>query len=462
MTYRLEHDSLGDVQVPRAALYGAQTQRAINNFDIGGTPMPQGFIRALASIKKAAAKANMQSTLLDRSRGQAIVAAAQKIEDGAFADQFPVDVYQTGSGTSSNMNMNEVLATLASAEIGTPTHPNDHVNMCQSSNDVVPSALQLSVCIATVDTLFPALEHLQKVLRARATEYADVIKTGRTHLMDAMPIRLDQEVNAWAEQIADARQGIEHSLQRLRRLPIGGTAVGTGINAPKDFGDAVATHLSEASGQTFTSQKGFRNLGSQDAAIAFSGQLNVLTTALMKISNDLRWMNSGPLAGLGEIQLPALQPGSSIMPGKINPVIPEAVAMACAHVTGLHVSITCAGQSGNFQLNVMLPLIANNLLQGVHLLANGAQALADKAIAGMTINADHLQKLLAKNPMLVTALNSRIGYEKGAMVAKTALAEGRTVLEIALEHTDLSREELEDLLDPRQLTERGIPDSRAD
>jgi fumarate hydratase class II len=279
--------------------------------------------------------------------------------------------------------------------------------------------------------------------------------------MDAMPVRLDQEINAWAEQIADAREGIEHALVRLRRLPIGGTAVGTGINAPDDFGETVATQLSTASGQAFSSQKGFRNLGSQDAAIAFSGQLNVLTTALMKISNDLRWMNSGPMAGLGEIQLPALQPGSSIMPGKVNPVIPEAVAMACAQVTGLHVSITCAGQSGNFQLNVMLPLIANNLLQGIHLLANSATALADKAISGMTINADHLEKLLAKNPVLVTALNSRIGYEKGAIVAKTALAEGRTVLEVALEQTDLSREELEDLLDPRQLTERGVPDSGA-
>jgi len=457
MKYRKEHDSLGEVHVPVDALYGAQTQRAIDNFDLGGGAMPGRFITALAALKRTAARVNEASGLLDSERAEAIANAARTVQDGDHAQQFPVDVFQTGSGTSSNMNMNEVLARLASRATALDVHPNDHVNMCQSSNDVIPSALQLSACLAVSEDLYPALTELEEALRRRGEEFSGIVKTGRTHLMDAMPVRLDQEFGSWAGQLRGAREGIEAALVRLRCLPIGGTAVGTGVNAPADFGPAVARGLSAHTGQPFSSQEGFRNLGNQDAAVALSGQLNVLATALMKICNDLRWMNSGPLAGLGEIQLPALQPGSSIMPGKVNPVIPEAVAMICAQVSGLHVAITIAGQSGNFQLNVMLPLLAHNLLQTIELLANGSRALAQRAIAGLSVNEDRMQEALARSPVLVTALNSRIGYEKGAAIAKTALAAGRPVLEVAMQETDLTREELEALLDPRRLTEPGIP-----
>mgnify|MGYP006290173225 CR=1 FL=1 len=415
------------------------------------------FLLALAAIKQAAARVNGRSDLLEADIADAIIAAAGEVLAGRHADQFPVDVFQTGSGTSSNMNMNEVLARRAAQLGNASVHPNDHVNMSQSSNDVVPSALQLSACRATTDTLLPSLRHLEVALNEKAAEVAGVVKTGRTHLMDAMPVRLDQEFRAWAEQLGAAGRGIESALPRLRCLPIGGTAVGTGINAPAGFGAAVAAELSSAPGEPFTAPAGFANLGNQDAAVAFSGQLNVLATALLKLCNDLRWMNSGPLAGLGEITLPALQPGSSIMPGKINPVIPEAVAMACVQVTALHGAITSAGQSGNFQLNVMLPLTADNLLESIKLMANGCRALADRAVSGLTVNRDRLHEQLARNPVLVTALNSRIGYERGAAIAKKALAQGRTVLDVALEDTDIGREELEALLDPARLTERGVP-----
>jgi len=415
------------------------------------------FLLALAAIKKAAARVNERTGLLEHDLAAVIIAAADEVLAGQHAEQFPVDVFQTGSGTSSNMNMNEVLARRATQLGARPVHPNDHVNMSQSSNDVVPSALQLSACSATTQELLPALRALDAALRDKATEVAGIVKTGRTHLMDAMPVRLDQEFHAWAEQLRAAGEGIETALPRLRCLPIGGTAVGTGINAPADFGTAMAGELGRETGEPLTAPTGFSNLGSQDAAVAFSGQLNVLATALLKLCNDLRWMNSGPLAGLGEITLPALQPGSSIMPGKINPVIPEAAAMACVQVTALHGAITSAGQSGNFQLNVMLPLIADNLLECISLLANSCQALADRAIRGTKISADRLAQQLARNPVLVTALNRRIGYERGAAIAKKALAEERTVLEVALEETELGREELEALLDPARLTERGIP-----
>jgi fumarate hydratase class II len=457
MSYRSERDSLGEVRVPEDALYGAQTQRAVDNFRIGDRPMRGPFLLALAEIKKAAAQVNQRCGLLEARLAEAIMAAADEVLAGRHADQFPVDVFQTGSGTSTNMNMNEVLARRASQLGDCSVHPNDHVNMSQSSNDVVPSALQLSACIAARQELLPALRHLDGTLCDKAAEVAGIVKTGRTHLMDAMPLRLDQEFRAWAEQIRSAGEGIEAALPRLRCLPIGGTAVGTGINAPAGFGPAMAAELGQQTGEVLTAPAGFSNLGSQDAAVAFSGQLNVLATALTKLCNDLRWMNSGPLAGLGEITLPALQPGSSIMPGKINPVIPEAVAMACVQVTALHGAITSAGQSGNFQLNVMLPLIADNLLECTRLLSNSCRALADRAISGLTINQERLEAQLARNPVLVTALNRRIGYERGASIAKKALAEGRTVLEVALEETDLDRNELEALLDPARLTEGGIP-----
>ncbi|WP_439101214.1 class II fumarate hydratase [Congregibacter sp.] len=455
--WREERDSLGVVKVPENALWGAQTQRAIDNFSIGGEALPPAFIQSLAAIKAAAASANAELGLLDNAVASALIDAAEQIMQGDYARHFPVDVYQTGSGTSSNMNMNEVLARLASQKIAREVHPNDHVNLGQSSNDVIPSTLQHAVCTVAVKELLPALADLEQGLRARASEFSGVVKTGRTHLMDAMPIRLDQELGAWAADIADARKGVEWSLGRLRQLPIGATAVGTGVNTPREFGPAVARYLSRAADQTFLAQDGFCNLGSQDASVSMSGQLNVVATALLKLSNDLRWMNSGPHSGLSELALPALQPGSSIMPGKVNPVIPEAVAMACIQVSGLHASITAAGQSGNFQLNVMLPLIARNLLEAVTLLARSAGSLNEKAISGFIVNSDHLAERLSHNPILVTALNSHIGYAQGATIMKEVEASQRSVLDVALEKTDLSREQLEALLDPMMLTEPGIP-----
>lgn len=451
---RIETDSLGEVSVPAGALYGAQTQRAVNNFRIGGRPLPGAFIEALLLIKQAAAEVNVELGLLDGDRGAAIAGAAATVLGGAHRDQFPVDVFQTGSGTSSNMNANEVLAKLA----GEGVHPNDHVNLCQSSNDVIPSALQLAACCQSRDRLFPALEHLEETLAERGAAFADVVKTGRTHLMDAMPLRLDQEFGAWRQQLGAAREDLAQGLDALRRLPLGGTAVGTGINAHPEFAARVIARLGERTGQPLSATAGFRNLGSQDAAVAYSGRLNTLSTALLKLCNDLRWMNSGPLSGLGEIQLPALQPGSSIMPGKVNPVIPEAAAMACVQVTGLHTAITLAGQSGNFQLNVMLPLIADNLLTCISLMSGAATDLAELAISGITVNREQLEERLSQNPVLVTALNRRIGYENGASIAKEALSSGRSVLEVALERTDLSRSELEALLDPAALTHGGLGD----
>jgi fumarate hydratase class II len=451
-SHRVEKDSLGEIRVPLHALYGAQTQRALENFDIAGRAMPPAFIRALALIKTEAARSNAGLGLLDEGKARAIVRAATAIAEGGHGEQFPVDVYQTGSGTSSNMNMNEVLARLAAADI----HPNDDVNLCQSSNDVVPSALRIAVACETQGLLL-ALHHLEDTILELAATVGDVVKTGRTHLMDAMPLRLDQELGAWAEQVADARTDIESGLTALLCLPLGGTAVGTGINAHPDFARRVCEGLARQTGLAFCARPGFRNLGAVDAEVAFSGRLNALATALLKISNDLRWMNSGPLCGLGEARLPALQPGSSIMPGKVNPVIPEAAAMACVQVSGLHVATTIAGQSGNFQLNVMLPLVADNLLQGVGLLQRAALSLADRAIADMTFRSEDLRERLSQNPVLVTALNSRIGYERSAEIAREAAHSGRPVIDVALERTSLTRSELERLLDPAALTRGGIP-----
>ncbi len=455
--HRVEHDSMGDVLVPSAALYGAQTQRAVDNFRISGFGMPPHFIHGLAIIKRAAADVNCELGLLDRHIAQAIGDAAREVEQGRHDKQFPVDVFQTGSGTSSNMNVNEVIAHLASERAGCSVHPNDHVNMGQSSNDVVPTAIHLSACIALQSRLLPALAHLQAVIEHRADDCRGVVKTGRTHLMDALPLRLDQELGAWASQVADGTARIQASMGRLQRLAIGGTAIGTGLNAHPEFGRRVAAALAATTGLPFVSSDDhFRDLSSQDSAVEMSGQLNTLAAGLMKISNDLRWMNSGPLAGLGEIQLPALQPGSSIMPGKVNPVIPEAVAMVCAQVTGYHMALTIAGQSGSFQLNVMLPLIAHNLLQSIEILANAVRLLADKAISGFIVHRERLGQALERNPILVTALNAVIGYEKGAEIAKKAYAEGRPVIEVARELTNLSDAELERLLNPADLTEGGI------
>ncbi len=455
--YRVERDSMGELKVPEEALWAAQTQRAVENFPISGQTMPASFIRALGLIKSACAEANLELELLEADQAKAIMGAAARIAANEFDGQFPVDVYQTGSGTSSNMNANEVIARLADPDAKLGIHPNDHVNMGQSSNDVIPTAIQVSACLMTAEHLLPALKHLQSVLLRRADEFAEVVKTGRTHLMDAMPVTLGQELESWAAQIASAQDRLSGTLDRLRRLPQGGTAVGTGINAHPEFGERVAAALVRSTGFEFESSNNpFEGIGTQDLAVELSGQLKTLAVSLMKIGNDLRWMNSGPLAGLGEIELEALQPGSSIMPGKVNPVIPEAVCMVSARVIGNDGTITVAGQSGNFQLNVMLPVVAVSLLESLHLLGNASRLLADRAIATFTVKQERLDEALARNPILVTALNSVIGYEKGAAAAKQAYAEGRPIIDVALEVTDLSREELERLLDPLKLTRGGL------
>ena len=457
-SYRVEHDSMGEIKVPSDALWGAQTQRAVDNFAISGRPMPRAFIRALGLIKGAAASVNQGLGVLDKNRGQAIEAATAEVAAGQHDRHFPLDVFQTGSGTSTNMNANEVIAHLASARSGADkVHPNDHVNMGQSSNDVIPTAIHVSAALEVKEKLLPALKHLAETIEAKSKETAKVVKTGRTHLMDAMPVTLGQELSGWAMQVRHGMARVEATAPRLNALALGGTAVGTGINAHPEFGRRVAAELAKRTGVAFkTSDNYFESLSSQDAAVELSGQLKTVAVSLMKIANDLRWMNSGPLAGLGEIALPALQPGSSIMPGKVNPVIPEATAMVAAQVIGNDMCITVAGQSGNFQLNVMLPVIARNLLESIELLANVARALADDSIKGFTVNEERLQEALGKNPILVTALNSVIGYEKGAAIAKQAYKQKRPILEVAKEMTDLSEARLKELLDPAGLTQGGI------
>jgi fumarate hydratase class II len=455
-TYRTERDSMGELRVPADALYGAQTQRAVDNFPISGLAMPREFIRALGLVKAAAAEANARLGYLKPRQARAIRKAADRVAAGEVDAHFPIDVFQTGSGTSSNMNANEVIAHLCAAA-GTRVHPNDHVNYGQSSNDVIPTAIQVSATLASSERLLPALKHLRKVIDKRARELRNVAKTGRTHLMDAMPVTFGQECACWSAQIGSCIERIEDALKRMRRLPQGGTAVGTGINADPRFGAAVAVELKKLTGVKFESASNlFEGIASQDAAVELSGQLKTLAVALMKIANDLRWMNSGPLAGLGEIELPALQPGSSIMPGKVNPVIPEATAMVAAQVIGNDATITVGGQAGNFQLNVMLPVIAYNLLQSIDLLANVSRLLADDAIAGFKVNKARIREALDRNPILVTALNPVIGYEKGAATAKQAYKEQRPILDVALETTGLSKAELKQLLDPLALTRGGI------
>jgi fumarate hydratase class II len=456
--FRLERDSMGELRVPAGALWGAQTQRAIQNFPISGLRMPRGFIRALGLVKWAAAGANLELGELDRVRAFAIQKAALEVAEGRYDEQFPVDVFQTGSGTSSNMNANEVIAHLATQLAGgTQVHPNDHVNRSQSSNDVVPTAIHLGVALAIAEQLLPALKELSDTIARKAADVGDAVKTGRTHLMDAMPLKLGQEMGAWRTQVDDAVARLHSSRPRLHCLAQGGTAVGTGVNAPPEFAAKVAALLSTQTGLDLRpSRDFFAALSSQDTAVEVSGQLRTLAVSLMKIANDLRWMNSGPLAGLGEVSLPALQPGSSIMPGKVNPVVPEAVAMAAAQVIGNDVTVTVAGQSGNFQLNVMLPVIAYNLLQSVELLAAASRTLARSAIAGFGVNLRQLNAALERNPMLVTALNPVIGYDLAAAIAKRAYAEGRPVREVAAEMTGLDDDKLARLLDPAALTRGGV------
>lgn len=455
--YRTERDSMGELQVPAEALYGVQTQRAVDNFPVSGLPMPRPFIRALGLIKAACAEANREISGLDDAVADAIIAAAREVEAGEHDAHFPVDVFQTGSGTSSNMNANEVIARLATAKAGQTVHPNDHVNMGQSSNDVIPTAIHVSAALEVRERLIPALDELAGIIEARASKLTATVKTGRTHLMDAMPVTLGQELGGWAAQVRSGIARLQATEPRIQGLAQGGTAVGTGINAEPTFGPRVSALLAERTGVPFHAAPDyFEALSSQDAAVELSGQLRTIAVSFMKIANDLRWMNSGPLAGLGEIALPALQPGSSIMPGKVNPVIPESVAMVSAQVMGNDTTISVAGQSGNFQLNVMLPVVGYNLLQSTELLSNAAHVLGERAIRGFTVNEDRLQEALDRNPILVTALNAVIGYEQGAKVAKTAYQQGRPIKEVALEMTDLSEADLDRLLDPQDLTRGGI------
>lgn len=453
---RIEKDSMGEIAVPVDALYAAQTQRAIQNFHISGIPMPRSFIRALGLVKCACARVNADLGLLDPDMADAIQGAAFEVAEGKHDAHFPVDVFQTGSGTSSNMNANEVIAALACRTLGKTVHPNDHVNKGQSSNDVIPTALHVAASLEIVEEGLPAFEHLALVIEVKAHSLRSVVKTGRTHLMDAMPLTFEQELNAWAAQIRCGIERISEGLKRLMVLSQGGTAVGSGINTHSEFGKKVSEMLSVMTGLPFKSQTNyFAGLSGQESAVEMSSHLKTAACTLMKISNDLRWMNSGPLAGLGEIELPALQPGSSIMPGKVNPVIPEAVAMVCAQVIGHDTTLTIAGQSGNFQLNVMLPLIAYNLLQSIALLTKAVRTLADDAIAGFTVNHSNIMAALNRNPILVTALNSIIGYDKAAEIAKKAYAQGRPIIEVAREETDISEDELKRLLDPGQLVNNG-------
>ena len=456
---RTVRDSMGEMQVPQDAMYGATTARAVENFPISNLRFSRGFLRALGLIKGASASVNVDLGLLDASLASAVQQAATEVADGAWDDEFPIDIFQTGSGTSTNMNANEVIATRA-AQLDhgeTTPHPNDHVNMGQSSNDVIPTAIHVAAYIEIAETLLPAMAHLQEALEKRAGELHEVVKTGRTHLMDATPVRLGDEIRGWAAQVQLSRERIEGSLPRLAELAIGGTAVGTGLNAHVEFGDRVAKELEELTGHPFREARDhFAAQASQDTAVEVSGQLKAYAAGLMKIANDLRWMNSGPQAGLGEIVLPALQPGSSIMPGKINPVIAEATMMVCAQVMGNDTAITVGAQMGNFELNVMLPVIAHNLLESIGLLSSTSNVLADKAIAGFTVNTAHIDELVEKNPIMVTALNPVIGYDAAAKIAKQAYADGRRVKEVAAEMTDLSPQDLDRILDPASLAEPGI------
>jgi fumarate hydratase class II len=457
--FRVERDSMGELRVPGHALWGAQTQRAVQNFPISGLHMPRGFLRALGLVKWAAAGANLELGALDRVRAFAIQKAALEVADGRHDAHFPVDVFQTGSGTSSNMNANEVIGRLATQYSGgIAVHPNDDVNRSQSSNDVVPTAIHVGAALAIAEQLLPALKELGETIARKAADVGDTVKTGRTHLMDATPLTLGQELGAWRAQVEDAIARLQSARPRLHALALGGTAIGTGLNAPEGFAARAAALLSRQTGlDLHPSRNLFAAIATQDTAVEVSGQLRVTAVALGKIANDLRWMNSGPLAGLAEISLPSLQPGSSIMPGKVNPVVPEAVAMAAAQVAGNDHTVAFAAQSGNFQLNVMLPVIALNLLQSIDLLAAGARALGRSAIAGFTVHVRQLGAALDRNPMLVTALTPVIGYDLATAIARRALAEGRPIREVAAEMTDLDPGRLARLLDPAALTRGGVP-----
>lgn len=456
--YRIEHDTMGEVRVPKTALYRAQTQRAVENFPISGSGLESAQIVALARIKRAAAIVNGQLGIVDPALADAVAKAADVIIAGEHHDQFPVDVYQTGSGTSSNMNMNEVLATLATEIAGTPVHPNDHVNASQSSNDVFPTSVHVAVTEALIRSLVPALEHLAEALEAKATLWADAVKSGRTHLMDATPVTLGQEFGGYARQVRLGIERVNATLPRVAEVPLGGTAVGTGINTPKGFPQRVIAQLAEDTGLPITEALDhFEAQGARDALVEASGALKVIAVSLTKINNDLRWMGSGPNTGLGELHIPDLQPGSSIMPGKVNPVIPEATLMVAARVIGNDATITWAGASGAFELNVAIPVMGTALLESIRLLANSSRVLADKTVDGLEANLDRARSFAESSPSIVTPLNRVIGYEAAAKVAKFAVAEGVTVREavIALGHVErgeVTEEQLDSALDVLSMT----------
>jgi fumarate hydratase class II len=455
--YRIEHDSMGEVRVPKDALWRAQTQRAVENFPISGSTLEHEHLKALARIKAAAAKVNGDLRVLDDRRAEAIQEAAREIIAGEHLDHFPVDVFQTGSGTSSNMNMNEVLATLAQGS-GVDVHPNDHVNASQSSNDTFPTSIHVAATAATTHQLIPALSHLAETLEAKAEEFKDVVKSGRTHLMDATPVMLGQELGGYAAAMRLGIDRLSATLPRVAELPLGGTAVGTGINTPEGFAAKVIAELARSTGLPFTEAGNhFEAQGARDALVELSGQLKTIAVGLTKLCNDLRWMSSGPRTGLAEINLPDLQPGSSIMPGKVNPVLPEATLMVCAQVIGNDAAITVAGASGNFELNVMMPVMARNLLESIRLLSTSSTVLADRCIAGITANVERMRTYAESSPSVVTPLNRYIGYENAAKVAKKALAEEKTIKEVVLEmgfvdNGDLTEKQLDEALDVARMT----------
>ncbi|MEU6933068.1 class II fumarate hydratase [Streptomyces sp. NPDC046385] len=458
--YRTEHDSMGEVRVPAHAKWRAQTQRAVENFPVSGQRLERAHIAALARIKAAAAKVNAELGVLDKEVAEAIAQAADEVAEGRWDEQFPVDVFQTGSGTSSNMNTNEVLATLAGERLpgGREVHPNDHVNASQSSNDVFPSSIHIAATGAVTHDLIPALTHLAESLERKSAEFADVVKSGRTHLMDATPVTLGQEFGGYAAQVRYGVERLRATLPRLAELPLGGTAVGTGINTPPGFSAAVIAEVARATGLPLTEARDhFEAQGARDGLVETSGQLRTIAVSLTKIANDLRWMSSGPRTGLAEINLPDLQPGSSIMPGKVNPVIPEAVLMVAAQVTGNDTTVAVAGAAGNFELNVMLPVIAKNLLESVRLLANASRLLADRTVDGITANVERAREYAESSPSVVTPLNKYIGYEEAAKVAKKSLAERRTIRDVVLEsgyveRGDLTLAQLDEALDVLRMT----------
>jgi len=460
--FRIEKDSMGEVKVPIDAYYSAQTQRAFENFPVSGIRFNSAFISALGYIKFAAAKANEELGLIEKPISDAIQNASKEIIENTFDSDFVLDIFQTGSGTSTNMNANEIIAKRANElKSGTEVtiHPNDHVNFGQSSNDVIPTAIRIAAVLSVSRHLIPALQHLHKTLLEKGDEYKDVVKTGRTHLMDAMPITIKQEFSGYARQVELGIDRLNSALKRMSELPQGGTAVGTGINTHSEFGKRFAAIISNSTDLTFKeAENHFEAQASVDAPVELSGQLKTIAVSLMKIGNDFRWMNSGPNSGIGEIELMALQPGSSIMPGKVNPVIEESLTMVCAQVIGNDATITIGGQSGNFELNVMLPVVAYNLLQSIEILANASKNFADKSVRGLVVRKERIENMVGKNPILVTALNPLIGYDKAAKIAKKAFAENRSVMDVSKEMTDLSENELKKALNPINMTKGGFSD----